>query len=108
MQENDFQKLAQKTLDGIADSLDELDESGAIELEYSNGIITITTNSNKQFIINKHAPSGQIWVSSPLSGGLHFSYNQSSGKWLLGDGRELKSILETELGNSAGVKVSLQ
>lgn len=108
MQENDFQKLAQKTLDAIADNLDGLDEAGAIELEYSNGIINITTNSNKQFIINKHAPSGQIWLSSPVSGGLHFSYNQSSGKWLLGDGRELKSMLENELESSAGVKVSLQ
>lgn len=108
MQENEFEKLALNTLDEIADALDELDEGGSLELEYENGMITITSNSNKQFVVTKHSPSRQIWLSSPISGGLHFSYNQSTGKWQLGDGRELKSLLEKELENITRVRVVLQ
>ena len=74
MQVKDFEPLASKTLDGLAEKLDALDAAGELELEYQNGIITITLDSGKQLIINKHAPSQQIWLSSPISGGLHFFY----------------------------------
>ncbi len=94
MLEKDFEQLAKKTLDDIVAALDELDASGDLELEYQNGIITITLESGKQFIVNKHAPSQQIWLSSPLSGGLHFSYDNG---WKLSDGRELQATLMAEI-----------
>ncbi len=94
MLEKDFEQLAQKTLDAIAEKLDALDASGELELEYQNGIITIKLESGKQFIVNKHAPSKQIWLSSPISGGLHFSYNDG---WKLADGRELENTIMSEI-----------
>lgn len=102
MLEKDFEQLAKNTLDEIADALDTYDASGELELEYQNGILTITLKSGKQFIVNKHAPSGQIWLSSPISGGLHFSYNNG---WKLADGRELKKILFSELNTLANLLI---
>lgn len=97
MLEKDFQQLAEKTLNNLADALEEMDTTGELELDYQNDIINITLDSGKQFIINKHAPSQQIWLSSPISGGSHFSYDAISDSWQLADGRELGELLMAEL-----------
>ena len=107
MLEKDFGKFAEKTLDKLADALDSLDESGDLELEYQNGILSITLNSGKQIIVNKHAPSQQIWLSSPVSGGLHFSYDNISNQWMLADGKMLNNILSEELKTLANIEVVL-
>ncbi len=107
MLEKDFEQLAEKTLDKLTDKLDSFDESGDLELEYQNGILNITLNSGKQFIINKHAPSQQIWLSSPVSGGLHFFYDTLSESWKLPDGKSLNDILLMELKTLANIEVVL-
>lgn len=107
MLEKDFEELAGKTLNRFADSLDKFDEAGDLELDYQNGIITITLDSGKQFIVNKHAPSRQIWLSSPLSGGKHFSYDAVSGNWQLSDGTELNKLLSAELKTLADINIIL-
>jgi|CXWL01.1.fsa_nt_gi iron donor protein CyaY len=107
MLEKDFGQIAEKTLDKLADALDSFDEAGDLELEYQNGILNITLNSGKQFIINKHAPSQQIWLSSPISGGLHFSYDFAVNKWKLTDGKSINEILSAELKKLANIEVVL-
>lgn len=107
MQENEFQQLATEALDNLADALDTLDASGDLELEYQGGIITIILPSGKQFIINKHTPSQQIWLSSPISGGLHFPYNSTSRKWQLSNGRILNNVLAEELKALSNIEVVL-
>jgi frataxin len=105
MLNNDLSTLAEKTLSAIADKLDKFDESGDIEVEYQGGIITITLDSGRQFIVNKHAPSQQIWLSSPISGGLHFSYDKIEKNWKLVNGKELREILSSELKKLADIEI---
>lgn len=107
MQEKDFQQLAEKTMDRLANALDVLDAAGNLELEYQGGIITVSFDSGKQLIINKHAPSQQIWLSSPISGGLHFLYIPEQDEWQIADGKELKKILTAELKMLADIEVVL-
>ncbi len=105
MYANDFHKLASSSLDNLANALDELDSDGIIEVEYQNDIITITTQQKKQFIVNKHSPSNQIWLSSPISGGLHFSYNGTDKNWQTVDGKVLEQVLKHDLKISANIEV---
>ncbi len=107
MLEKDFEELAAKTLSKISDALDQFDEAGDLEADYQNGIITITLDSGKQFIVNQHAPSRQIWLSSPLSGGKHFSYDTASGNWQLADGVVLNTLLSAELKTLADIDISI-
>lgn len=107
MLEKDFEELAGKTLNKIADVLDKFDEQGDLELDYQNGIITITINSGRKFILNKHAPSKQIWLSSPFSGGKHFSYDVGSDSWKLADGTQLNNLLSEELKKLADIDTTL-
>ena len=99
MNETDFHRLADATIDTICDALEEADASDMLDLESQNGIVTITAHSGKQWVVNKHAPTLQLWLSSPMSGGLHFHYvplplREGLGEGLregLGEGRLLQN-----------------
>lgn len=104
MNEAEFHKRADAALRLIEGTLEAADEDGAIDVEYQGGILTITLPTGKQFIVSKHAPSMQLWLSSPVSGGLHFS--PAEGKhWKVEDGRTLEDVLTTELFDLAGLEV---
>ena len=93
----DFDKIADDTLKNIFESLEKLDESGEIECDLIDDILTIEDDEEQQFIINKHQASGQIWYSSPISGGVHFSYDSNSKKWKTSKGQELYIMLKEEI-----------
>lgn len=97
----DFHVRADATLNHWLEALDAAYERGDVEdIELQQGVLTITTHTGRSFVLSKHAPSGQLWLASPLSGGLHFTFDGT--RWLLGDGRELYSILAADL-HAAGV-----
>jgi iron donor protein CyaY len=104
MNEGEFHPLADKALEHLTDRLEEADQEGFLDVEAQNGIVTVVLNSGKQLIISKHAPSKQLWLSSPISGGLHFSYVGNG--WALADGRTLHNVLAQELQALAGIAVA--
>jgi len=67
------------------------------DLEDDEESITIEASQNRQFLINIHPISKQIWYSSPLSGAHHFAPTPS-GDWIdTRNGNELLSFLNLEL-----------
>lgn len=91
-----FQTESGHCLSALYDALDTAYEAGTLEeLELEPGLLTIVTASGKSFIVSAHAPSSQMWLASPLSGGLHFHYQD--GAWNLPDGRNLQQLLLQEL-----------
>jgi iron donor protein CyaY len=102
--ESEFHRFADATLDALFDQLESAYESGSLEdLELQEGVLTIQTQLGQTFVISKHTASGQIWLASPISGGLHFSYESESGEWLLPDGTPLTARLTQELMQSGGL-----
>ena len=72
------------------------------DAELQGGILTIDGEKGT-WVVNKHAPTRQIWVSSPLSGARHFAFDEPSGEWRdTRGGPDLLSLLSTELGLSLG------
>jgi frataxin len=92
-----FAALSNATLNRLADTIEAADEDGVLEVELLGGILTLTLPSGQQFLLNRHGPSKQIWLSSPLSGGLHFDYDEDAQDWCLSDGRRLDTLLKAEL-----------
>ena len=92
-----FTALAEAALSRLANAMELLDEEGEIEVELLNGVLSIDLPSGRQFIVNRHMPSHQLWLSSPLSGGLHFGYDEQAQDWMLSDGRKLESLLKAEV-----------
>jgi iron donor protein CyaY len=92
-----FAALSNVTLNRLADMLEAFDEDGLLEVESLSGTLTATLPSGAQFVVNRHGPSQQMWLSSPLSGGLHFSYDTDEQAWKLADGRRLETLLKAEV-----------
>lgn len=96
LDESQFHVLADATLTHCFEQLEPFFDSGALEdLDLQGGILTILTEAGKTFLLTKHSPTRQVWLASPVSGGLHFVY---SGKdWRLPDNTELYDHLQREL-----------
>ncbi len=107
LEESGFASLAEQTLTRI---LDRLEDSGAedFDAELKDGVLNIELDDGRVFIINRHLPLKQIWLSSPLSGAGHFAYCSESGDWeSTRDDGKLYEILSAELTDVTGATVTI-
>lgn len=86
-------------LEELYDELEELSEMYAKnipELEYSQGVLTLTLDGVGTYVINKQPPNKQIWFASPESGPNRFDLYK--GQWIsLRDNKNLLEVLNKEL-----------
>lgn len=109
LDDSHFHAYANATLMHINDQLEQAYDQGDLEeLDYDEGagILTIITPEEQTFIVSKHGPSAQLWLASPISGGLHFDFDGEAQDWKLDDGRTLKQILAENLRDSADIHVA--
>ncbi len=71
-----FQTTSSATLNQLADFFDIVWPDADVDLTENALIITLPTN--KQYIINKHSVTQQIWVSSPFTGAHHFTHQKDT------------------------------
>lgn len=100
MEESFYHQIADIELAKLLEFAEMLEENSDIEADLDSGVLTITLPTRRQFVINKHTPSRQIWVSSPVSGAGYFEYTE--GKWLpkrrnTDSGKDLNSFIKDEL-----------
>ena len=93
--------MSDSSFESLADSLLEALEEGlgtVADAELQGGVLTVEGDEGT-WVINKHAPTRQIWLSSPKSGARHYAFDQDSGLWrdTRGPG-DLMTILAGELG----------
>ena len=97
LSETSFVTIAEPTINRLCVMVETLDEDDILEIEQSSGMLSIETPSGKTFVINRQIPTRQIWLSSPLSGGLRFDYDEDEKIWALSDGRRLDTLLKADL-----------
>jgi frataxin len=103
----EFEAFAQKTLEGIFDALDAAIGNDA-DVDFEGGILTVELEDGRQYVINKHAASQEIWVSSPISGAAHYGFDATAGTWAsTRGGAILSETLSAELTQATGQVVSL-
>ena len=71
MDDSTFHQLVDKVLDHLADRIDDL-LGDKLDVELHQGVLTIQGAGGGTYVINKQAPNREIWLSSPVSGALHF------------------------------------
>ncbi len=100
-----FARTADDTLETFMDVIEEaLGDQADVDLE--GGILTIELDVGGEYVINKHAPNKQIWMSSPKSGATHFDYTDD--RWTCTrSGRFLDEMLSEELGALSGKVIDL-
>lgn len=97
MNEAEYLAKAQETLSLIADMVESADRDQLFDVDVDQTMVTITTPSSKQFVINKHLPTFQIWVSSPVRGGAHFGFDFQTQNWIDNNGFELFKFIIDDL-----------
>jgi frataxin len=101
-----FDTLADRALANLMDRIDAA-MGDVLDIDMDGAVLTIELDSGPQYVINKHAPNRQIWLSSPVSGARHFDYTDD-GEWRDTRGEsELHALLAEELGAATGRTVEL-
>jgi frataxin len=106
LDENRFAALADATLERMADAIDDAlgDE---VDVELHAGILTLSLPGGGQYVINKHAPNREIWLSSPSSGAWHFAWKGEAWVSTREPPAVLGPLLAGELAARFGVTVVL-
>lgn len=102
MDETVFHSLADRTLARLQAVLETAIGDDA-EVDLRGGILTVELDDGRQYVINKHAPTRQIWLSSPMSGAGHFAYDAATDAWRSTRGAAaLADLLAAELAAATG------
>lgn len=105
LDDTSFPQIADDTLESFMDAIEAaVGDQADVDLE--GGILTIDLDAGGQYVINKHAPNRQIWMSSPKSGATHYGF--VDGHWACTrSGRALGDLLAEELTAATGVSIRL-
>ncbi len=90
---NDFHLLANQTLEDLADFFESSWPEADVDL--LDGTLTVTLPRGRQYVINKHGVTRQVWVSSPFTGAHHFQMKNNEWKCTRTDVR-LQDLLLNE------------
>jgi len=89
--------MSEQAFETLADSLLESLEEEIDDAELQGGVLTVQAGAGT-WIVNKHAPTRQIWLSSPKSGAHHYAFEAASGLWQdTRGGPDLLATLAAEL-----------
>ncbi|XP_036953885.1 frataxin, mitochondrial [Acanthopagrus latus] len=98
--EAEYEKLADETLDALAeyfeDLMDEAFTAADYDVVFSSGVLTVKVGGDHgTYVINKQTPNKQIWLSSPTSGPKRYSW--TGERWVYThDGISLHQLLSEE------------
>jgi iron donor protein CyaY len=95
--DNHFETVAHEWLESLFDLLEDEDDEARLDIDFDSGVLKIAIDVENILIVSKHSPSKQIWLSSPISGGLHFDAIDDGSDWGLKDGTRLSDLLVQEL-----------
>ena len=91
MSDSAFETFANSVLEALEEGLGD-------DAELRGGILTVEGEAGT-WIVNKHAPTRQIWLSSPKSGAKHYAFEAGKGLWQdTRGGADLLTTLSGELG----------
>ncbi|KAI7905429.1 uncharacterized protein BX663DRAFT_499691 [Cokeromyces recurvatus] len=106
-----YHRLSDEILEHIISVLedisDEVDIKG-FDVEYSQGVMTLSLGEKGTYVVNKQPPNHQIWLSSPISGPQRYDYDEKYQKWFYHrDNHTLDEVLNAELSQALGRDVNV-
>jgi len=110
LDDSSFATLVQDVLDRIAGVLE---DAGAddLDVDLTDGVLTIEDEAGRTWVVNRHVPLKQVWLSSPVSGAAHFAWKAEAeaeaGRWIATrGGPPLDEVLATELSVLVGKTIN--
>jgi CyaY protein len=98
----EFNETADALFEQIVEIIDAADAADDVEL--NQGVLEITCANKSKIIINRHAPTQEIWIAAK-SGGYHFRW--ADGSWLdTRTAEPLSDAISRVVFEQSGVQVS--
>ncbi len=106
MDETTYLRLVDDAFRTIGDAFEDVDPD-AVDCEVAGDVVTLTLRGGKKFVVNTQRPTRQIWLAA-ASRAWHFSYDESSRRWMddKGTGEDLYLVLARVVMDGAGVDVT--
>jgi frataxin len=110
MEPSKFDAQAEALLAKLFAAID-ADLGDVLDVDFNHGILEIELPDDAGvYVLNKHGPSSEVWLSSPRSGAWHFRLSPDR-KWRSTRGGdiapELVELLSGELSQATGRSVAL-
>ncbi|GAB1302285.1 Frataxin, mitochondrial [Apodemus speciosus] len=107
LDETAYERLAEETLDALAEFFEDLADKPYTLEDYDGGVLTVKLGGDLgTYVINKQTPNKQIWLSSPSSGPKR--YDWTGKNWVYShDGVSLHELLARELTKALNTKLDL-
>ncbi|XP_064260113.1 frataxin, mitochondrial isoform X2 [Passer domesticus] len=111
LDETTYEKLAEETLDSLADFFEDLADKPFTPEDYDvslgSGVLTVKLGGDMgTYVINKQTPNRQIWLSSPTSGPKR--YDWTGRNWVYSHDRvSLHELLSKEFSTALKTKLDL-
>lgn len=101
--EADFHKHADEMLQALVEALDH-GIGDVADVDLQGGVVTVAFDDGRQYVINKHAPTRQLWLSSPVSGAWHFAWDGEGARWrsTRDPAVDLKGLIGGEIADATG------
>jgi frataxin len=106
MNQVEFERRAGQVLDSLFEQIEE-QLGDWLDVDMSGGILQIELPDGGAYIVNKHAPNREIWLSSPKSGAWHFGSDDGETWRSTRGAEELTALLAAELAAASGRAVRL-
>jgi frataxin len=103
--DSDYHRRAQALLMRIASSAEDQLGNDA-DIEFADSVLNVEID-DQTYVVNKHAPTRQVWLGSPVSGAWHFAWNSTRHAWLdTRRSQDILALLAEEWSAVTGVAVS--
>lgn len=100
----EFNDTVDALFEALLDSLDDVE--AADDVEINQGVLEISCTDGSKIVVNRHAPSQEIWVAA-RSGGYHFRCD--GGDWRdTRSGEALAAAMTRVLHEQTGVRVGFK
>ncbi|HEX9447355.1 MAG TPA: iron donor protein CyaY [Dongiaceae bacterium] len=110
MDQAGFERQAAALLEGLFDRIEAAFDD--LEVDYEAGILTVKLPDGRTYLLNKHAPNREIWLSSPVSGAWHFAFDPAVSLWrstrpVASGSDDLLAMFRGELSALTGLDIDL-
>ncbi|HET6160473.1 MAG TPA: iron donor protein CyaY [Dongiaceae bacterium] len=101
MNQVQFERRAAEILESLFEQIE--DQLGDwLDVEMTGGILQLELPDGGAYVINKHGPNQEIWLSSPKSGAWHFGSDDGAFWRSTRGAEELPALLAGELAAASG------
>ncbi len=84
MDDSRFSQLAGNLLSDLFAKIEAVGDEAEepLDVDFDGEVMTIDLADGRQYVINKHMASRQIWLSSPVSGASHYRFDDATERWV--------------------------